>query len=573
MSIPAYYWGAGIGGSEQTISTTGGTSNYGLIPEGVYFQYRPSGVGGDKVAHGMPAVGMMQWVEDASGEYDPGHHLLTGKQEWQQGPDWDYISDWGGSVSGMDYAMLAGSHGGSTHNRKLVGYVPNDATFDPARWGYFNDGSPWLRTHGRQRQYDWEDEPMAEYTPRDLEPGEYAALYEKPGGNLGYETFDMGMSPSQYAPQGLKYTLPVPQQAELETGRGVEMRAREIGEQWLRDRNRWSVPGAETGKYRERDDWTPMSTEEVRRKLATWDERTRETWYVGFQKQALQEQAEQQRRYAKYQNELRYSQGLLLKEQAMGNIMSQIVGLGGQERRDIEKGFERKSAEELQAAMGRGMSSSTVLGSISRGLQSEEAEAKGRLEERLRREQAQTQALLVGDITSWIEGRVDEYPSSDQMANIMFGYGASGGGQQAQASGSAGTAAAGGALGCLMSKCCFLFRHARHRDGTEDWVIREYRDNMTTLDQKRGYYKMSEFVCPLMERHRLIRYAVKWLVCDPLVAYGKWFYRNHEYYADKKKGLGHRFGWVFAPLKKFWLKTWKHLGGEFEYIRSNGEVV
>jgi len=89
----------------------------------------------------------------------------------------------------------------------------------------------------------------------------------------------------------------------------------------------------------------------------------------------------------------------------------------------------------------------------------------------------------------------------------------------------------------------------------------------------RGYYKMSEFLCPLMDRHWFIRYAVKLLICDPLVAYGKWFYRNHEYYADKKKGLGHRLGWVFAPVKKFWLKTWKHLGDEFEYIRWNGEVV
>jgi hypothetical protein len=160
------------------------------------------------------------------------------------------------------------------------------------------------------------------------------------------------------------------------------------------------------------------------------------------------------------------------------------------------------------------------------------------------------------------------------MANIMFGYGAGGAGsEQPQAKDTSGTAAAGAALGCLLGGCCFLFRHARHRDGTEDWVIREYRDSMTTTQQMRGYYKMSEFLCPLMDRNWLIRYTVKLLICDPLVAYGKWFYRDHEYYADKKKGLGHRLGWVFAPIKKFWLKTWSHLGDEFEYIRWNGEVV
>ena len=258
----------------------------------------------------------------------------------------------------------------------------------------------------------------------------------------------------------------------------------------------------------------------------------------------------------------------------MQNIMGQVVGLGDQERSDIESQFERRRAEELQAAMGRGMGSATVLGSISRGLEAEEAEATGRLEERLRREQAQTQALLVGDITSWIEGRVDEYPSQESMANIMVGDGAGGAGsEQAQAKDTSGAAAAGAALGCLLGGCCFLFRHARHRDGTEDWVIREYRDNMTTMQQMRGYYKMSEFLCPLMDRHAWIRYAVKWLICDPIVAYGKWFYRDHEYYADKKKGLGHRLGWLFAPVKSFWLKTWKHLGDEFEYIRWNGEIV
>jgi hypothetical protein len=544
-----YWWGEGIGGGYNVFG-----SAWGMVPEGVFFY----NIGDDyRWMHGQPATGGMTYSVNEFGDYDYSEsksgEFATSVDTMRRGPDSNYLD------------RNRATYGGGA---KITMYPPSDANFVHGAYEAYERGN----YKGTQRNYDLDYE-MAEYNPRDLAPGEYAALYEQPGGNLGYETFDMGMSPSPYAPQGMKYTLPVPQTPELETGRGVEERAREIGEQWLRDRNQWSIPDATTGKYRERDDWDPVSSEEVRRRLATWDENTRKTWYVGFQKQALQEQAEQQRRYAKYQNELRYSQGLLLKEQAFGNIMSQIVGLGGQERRDIEKGFERKSAQELQSAMSRGMSSSTVLGSIGRGLQSEEAEAKGRLEDRLRREQAQTQALLVGDITSWIEGRVDEYPNSDQMANIMFGYGASGGGQQANAQGSAGSAMAGGALGCLLSKCCFLFRHARHRDGTEDWVIREYRDSMTTPEQKRGYYKMSEFLCPLMERHRLIRYAVKWLVCDPLVAYGKWFYRNHEYYADKKKGLGHRFGWVFAPIKKFWMKTWKHLGGEFEYIRSNGEVV
>lgn len=559
-----YWWGEGIGGHYSVNPMTGETQHWGIVPEGVFFQHRRNQAG-EETSHGQPAVGLMRWDETASGQVSEAGYW-QGPHDWQWGPDWDYLSTAKGDINKVNFAYPA--YGAS--KGRLIDYSPGNATYDHDEGFLGYEGREFK---GRQNVYDWDYE-MAEYNPRDLAPGEYAAMYEQPAGNLGYETFDMRMSPSPFAPQGMTYTLPVPQTPELETGIGVEARAVEIGEEWLRARNKWSVPGATTGKYRERSGWTNMTSEEVRRKLATWDAKTKEQWYTGFQKQALQEQAEQQRRYAKYQNELRYSQGLLLKEQAMGNIMSQIVGLGNQERRDIEAEFERKTAEELQGAMGRGMASSTVLGTIARGMESEEAEAKGRLEERLRREQAQTQALLVGDITSWIEGRVDEYPSTEQMSNIMFGYGAGGAGQeQAKAKDTSGMAGAGAALGCLLGGCCFLFRHARHRDGTEDWVIREYRDSMTTTQQMRGYYKMSEFLCPLMDRHAWIRYAVKWLICDPLVAYGKWFYRDHEYYADKKKGLGHKLGWLFAPVKKFWLKTWEHLGDEFEYIRWNGEIV
>jgi hypothetical protein len=109
--------------------------------------------------------------------------------------------------------------------------------------------------------------------------------------------------------------------------------------------------------------------------------------------------------------------------------------------------------------------------------------------------------------------------------------------------------------------CCFIFLEARYGTGAMDAVVRRFRDENMTEKNKRGYYKLSEVLVPLMRKSNLVKLAVRAFMTDPLVAYGKWHY--------EKKG----FGFLFAPLKTFWLKTFDYLGDEHKFIRENGEVI
>lgn len=120
---------------------------------------------------------------------------------------------------------------------------------------------------------------------------------------------------------------------------------------------------------------------------------------------------------------------------------------------------------------------------------------------------------------------------------------------------------AGSAAGSAGSICCFIFMEARYGDGTMDKVVRQFRDNNLTIRNKRGYYKLSEVLVPLMRKYPLVKWLVRLLMTDPLVAYGKYYYGENKW------------GRVFAPVKNFWLATFDYLGSEHEFIRENGEVV
>lgn len=109
--------------------------------------------------------------------------------------------------------------------------------------------------------------------------------------------------------------------------------------------------------------------------------------------------------------------------------------------------------------------------------------------------------------------------------------------------------------------CCFIFLEARYGNGTMDKVVRRYRDENMTVRNCRGYYRMAEVLVPLMRKYPLAKLAVRLLMTDPLVSYGKWYY-----------GEG-RIGWIFAPVKTFWLGVFDLVGGDHEFIRENGEVV
>lgn len=105
--------------------------------------------------------------------------------------------------------------------------------------------------------------------------------------------------------------------------------------------------------------------------------------------------------------------------------------------------------------------------------------------------------------------------------------------------------------------CCFIFMEA---DALSP-VVRRYRDeHMTTLN-RRGYYKLSEVLVPAMRASRLVKLAVKLTMTAPLASYGNYHYN--------KKGIG----FIFKPLKNFWMRAFDFLGGEHEFKRDNGEIV
>ena len=110
--------------------------------------------------------------------------------------------------------------------------------------------------------------------------------------------------------------------------------------------------------------------------------------------------------------------------------------------------------------------------------------------------------------------------------------------------------------------CCFIFLEARYGNGTMDKVVRKFRDKNMTDKNRRGYYKLSEVLVPVMRKSKLAKLAVRVFMTDPMVAYGKAYYKE-----------GSKLGFLFKPVVNFWLKTFEYLGGEHQFIRENGEVI
>lgn len=111
-------------------------------------------------------------------------------------------------------------------------------------------------------------------------------------------------------------------------------------------------------------------------------------------------------------------------------------------------------------------------------------------------------------------------------------------------------------------RCCFIFMEARYGNGTMDEVVRRYRDEHMTSKNQRGYYKLSEVLVPMMRKSRFVKFLTRVLMTDPLVAYAKAHYNE-----------GSKLGFVFKPVKNFWLRAFDYLGGDHKFIRENGETV
>jgi hypothetical protein len=97
---------------------------------------------------------------------------------------------------------------------------------------------------------------------------------------------------------------------------------------------------------------------------------------------------------------------------------------------------------------------------------------------------------------------------------------------------------------------------ARYGDGTMDNVVRKYRDEMLTERNRKGYYKLATVLVPLMRASKVVKFAVRVFFADPLVSYGKWYYKENKH------------GWLFAPIKAAWMKVFDVLGEDTVFIRE-----
>ena len=373
-----------------------------------------------------------------------------------------------------------------------------------------------------------------------------------------------GFGPTGSAQQ-LTYNLPFYDAPALDSDApSVTQRSRAI----------WQAPQREKFKFREYDSVTDPETGEVSYvKRSDWRAVTpdaMDTWIRQYNKsgqdrttgpgsrQALVEQTEAQRAYAKWWNETRYAQMQNIMGQHMKNQGILMQGMGEAQRKDILRQGESMRESAYARAAGTGMASTTAMSAGLRGAQLETQQQLGRMYGQLGEARLGLHDSMAKQYMRIIEGRTDEYPSTESMAKIMFEYGKSGQEQKAPKRG-----------------CCFIFMEARYGDGTLDECIRRMREEWKgevdpELSRRviNGYYKVSEVLVPLMRKSKLVKLAVRIFLTDPAVAYCNWHYRKDR----KKKTLGRYIGWLFKPMQKFWEKVLSHVGQDHEFIRENGEV-
>jgi len=374
-----------------------------------------------------------------------------------------------------------------------------------------------------------------------------------------------------------------------------------------RRRFKWALPGATEGEFREydvvtdpdtgevtyekREDYKVVSEEEMKRWWSKHSRKHIKRTEDKYKQKALELQTQQQQDYAKWWNEERYKQLQNLMADHWQNQMSMMQGMGEAERADLLRQGGALQESALSQAMQRGMSGTTALSAMKRGASAETAQQLGRFYSQQQMQRYQMQNQLAGQYMNIIEGRVDEYPSTYELAQIMYGAFEGGAGQSQPSTGGAqgmgmaglalgagmGMAAAGAAgggagmagLGCL----CQIFMEGRHGNGTMDWVVRKYRDENINERNARGYYKMSEVIVPLMRKNKLLKLLFFLFFIQPCFLWARWHYRDEIKKRGEKPGWGSRIGWVFGPVKRFWERLCYYLGQDHPYIRWNGELI
>ena len=72
-----------------------------------------------------------------------------------------------------------------------------------------------------------------------------------------------------------------------------------------------------------------------------------------------------------------------------------------------------------------------------------------------------------------------------------------------------------------------------------------------------------------MRKSKLAKWLTRWIMCEPLIAYGRWYYRREV----DTPSIWRVAGFVFKPVEMLWIGLFNGLGRTTEYIRANGEVV
>lgn len=109
------------------------------------------------------------------------------------------------------------------------------------------------------------------------------------------------------------------------------------------------------------------------------------------------------------------------------------------------------------------------------------------------------------------------------------------------------------------NSCCFIFLEVG--DGELDRIARRARAELMTDRNRRGYYKLSEVLVPLMRKSVMFKALIKWTMVKPMIAWGKW------YYGESKLNR------IFEPVAMFWFRMFDYLGQNHPFKRENGEVV
>jgi hypothetical protein len=239
-----------------------------------------------------------------------------------------------------------------------------------------------------------------------------------------------------------------------------------------------------------------------------------------------------------------------LREQYAKGYSGQELGNIRQSARSELAGAQQAQQRQLASKLGRGGVGGARAAAVSGAQAMEGVKATADAERKMAMDSAQTQRQGASDLQDFIfRQKIGKMGTAAGFAQMGSGDYAA---QQARLANSGGN----------QGMCCFIFLEARYGNGTMDAVVRKFRDENMTDTNRRGYYKLSEVLVPMMRKSKLVKGLVRLFMTDPLVAYGRAYY-----------GTGSKLGFVFAPVKNFWLNTFEFLGGKHEFIRENGEVI